>query len=263
MKESEGKSFSAKLEVSWLGWIFIPLAGGLLVWQSVCERSAHDLLIYPLYVAASITVSVYLVGLLRWWKNGLGRLAAEDFWLIAITPIVFYLFSIFLYAIGASIFDVIRWVVSPTASTTIVAALTLGTGAALFALRLCFRSIYGLSEMLVGVLIACYRFASDAKATSDPNFYIAMLTAGVYLVVRGLDNVHQGLVKEPKDPAASRLVDYFSRFVPAKFSVEVSGVRAPFLGSASPKRSVRSGTNTWRAKRTEDPKCEADEAQKD
>jgi hypothetical protein len=113
-------------------------------------------------------------------------------------------------------------------------------------------------------LIACYGFALDAKATSDPNLYITMLTAGVALVVRGLDNVHQWLAKERKDPAASRLVDYFSRFVTAKVSIEVSGGgRNRFIGCASPKRRARSGTKIGRAKRTEDPKREADEAQKD
>ena len=38
----------------------------------------------------------------------------------------------------------------------------------------------------------------------------AMLTAGVYLVVRGLDNVHQGLTKDPKDPIGTKLFSYLS-----------------------------------------------------
>ena len=45
----------------------------------------------------------------------------------------------------------------------------------------------------------------DAMGKADAGFYLALLTAGVYLVVRGLDNIYLGLTKEPIDPLASWL----------------------------------------------------------
>lgn len=46
-----------------------------------------------------------------------------------------------------------------------------------------------------------------AAFLSDPTFYFALLTARVFLVVRGLDNIHQSAFKEPKDPVALWVMD--------------------------------------------------------
>jgi len=54
-------------------------------------------------------------------------------------------------------------------------------------------------------------FCIDGRAASEPDFCIAMLTAGVSLVLRRLDNIHKGLTKEPFDRAARRLADRFLR----------------------------------------------------
>src|ERR1700682_1350931 len=72
-------------------------------------------------------------------------------------------------------------------------------GAVLFAFRLHARALYGFTEAIVGLLIAGQRAAVETRwPIEDLSFDLAVLTAGVYLVVRGLDNVHQGLKKEPR-----------------------------------------------------------------
>lgn len=84
--------------------------------------------------------------------------------------------------------------------------LALAGGAVLFAFRLKYRSVYGLSEATVGTLIAAQRFSDPSAQLTDASFFMVFLTAGVYLVVRGLDNMHQGLTKPPIDPLAKKFL---------------------------------------------------------
>ena len=77
----------------------------------------------------------------------------------------------------------------------------------LFLFRYYCRSIYGLSETLVGLIVAASRVWNNDIPASDPSLYLAILTAGVYLVVRGLDNIYQGIVSQPRD----RVVDVLMR----------------------------------------------------
>jgi hypothetical protein len=78
---------------------------------------------------------------------------------------------------------------------------TLVFGTLLFAVRLHLRLVYGISEALVGVTVAAHRASVESSTVvpTQPTFYLAVLTAGIYLVVRGLDNIHQA-IKNPDDP---------------------------------------------------------------
>lgn len=79
-------------------------------------------------------------------------------------------------------------------------------GLLFFWFRLRARFIYGVSEALAGVAFAVHRLSHEPVIAlpSDNSFYFAMLTAGVYLVVRGLDNMHQAW-KDQTDPLAKAL----------------------------------------------------------
>lgn len=86
-----------------------------------------------------------------------------------------------------------------TTSAIAISILTLVLGCLLFFFRHRCRCIYGVTEVMAGLFIAGSKF-SETEATiapTGPNFYLVMLTAGVYLVVRGLDNVHQGMDRDP------------------------------------------------------------------
>ncbi|MEO6024631.1 MAG: hypothetical protein ABIP64_16270 [Burkholderiales bacterium] len=86
-------------------------------------------------------------------------------------------------------------------------AALIGTGAiflfaiTLFMLRLHYRIVYGLIEVSVGALISIYRFSDtfELQKQLDPEFYFAILTAAIYVIIRGFDNIHQGAIKEPLD----------------------------------------------------------------
>jgi hypothetical protein len=100
----------------------------------------------------------------------------------------------------------------------VAALIVLALGGALFLFRLKHRAIYGCTEIIVGVLIGIDRFGDPwqtgaALATSTNTVSLALsLSAGVYLVVRGADNVHEGLTNEKKlDPLAMRLIRYMRK----------------------------------------------------
>ena len=79
------------------------------------------------------------------------------------------------------------------------------SGAVLFYFRLKARCLYGCSEVLVGLLVAGARLNAEAAPGLNAPILIALLTAGAYLVVRGLDNIHQG-IKTQGDLVISYLV---------------------------------------------------------
>ena len=74
----------------------------------------------------------------------------------------------------------------------------------LFPFRLRYRCLYGVSEACVGLAVAANHAWPGAGIGAE--FYLTVLTAGVYLVVRGLDNIHQGW-KAKSDPLAETIID--------------------------------------------------------
>jgi hypothetical protein len=78
---------------------------------------------------------------------------------------------------------------------TLTAAATILVGALFFYFRLKQRFLYGATEAVAGVLVAAHRVSIEPGIglPTDSAFYFAFLTAGVYLVVRGLDNMHNGI----------------------------------------------------------------------
>jgi hypothetical protein len=137
-------------------------------------------------------------------------------WAIAFVLVMSAVFGYLLVLIGYSwisiIGEVYKFATSPAfstgASVVLVGLGTLVVGMLLFAIRLKWRCLYGASEAMVGVVVASQRFYHDAVATDTPTPFIvlAILTAGVYLVVRGADNIHQGLTKAPFDPFGQRII---------------------------------------------------------
>lgn len=85
--------------------------------------------------------------------------------------------------------------------------LTLTIGAALFFIRLKFRCLYGSTEVIVGVAVGYFQVAKvNSNIPLDESFFVPFLTAAIYLVVRGLDNMHAGLKASNPDFVARRLL---------------------------------------------------------
>lgn len=108
--------------------------------------------------------------------------------------------GIIYYGLFVAVVDSLRWLLGGkfepgTGGALLVASAAAAVGAALFWVRLKLRLVYGVSEVIAGLSIAAWRGFSEASAgvPSSPEFYFAILTASIYLVVRGADNVHQAL----------------------------------------------------------------------
>lgn len=77
--------------------------------------------------------------------------------------------------------------------TVVTGLMTLSFGGMFFLFRLRQRFLYGCTEAAAGVLVGMHRVTLEqwSGVPRSSGFYLALLTAGVYLVVRGLDNIHQ------------------------------------------------------------------------
>ena len=185
----------------------------------IATRTPQDFLEYPLVGAA------WLYAILVAWmflnfstKPHLAdakHLFSQRWFLYFVAaPVVCAVVSVIYYGIGVAIKDSYLWVMRPanllyTASFamgfTVLAACTV-----LFLVRLRFRFVYGLSEAVVGFVVAVYKSTQDLILNNalSANTYLVVLTAGIYLMVRGFDNMHTGLTKEPLDPVAKEIMTW-------------------------------------------------------
>ena len=132
---------------------------------------------------------------------------------IASTVLAPLLYGVTLYSVGGSALDLYEWFKSPTHSKANVligtAIFSIYSALSLFLFRLYLRSLYGLTEAIVGIVVILY--LADREFTSkggDLGFYLTFMTGGIYLIVRGFDNIHQGLTREPLDPIAKAALPF-------------------------------------------------------
>ena len=100
---------------------------------------------------------------------------------------------------------VIAWAIDPKTgrfpALVLCVPLTLSAGLILFGIRLHVRTAYGVTEVAVGLVVALWQIlnASPDKPLLEFGTLMGLLTAGVYLVVRGLDNIYVGWKAEKPD----------------------------------------------------------------
>ena len=114
--------------------------------------------------------------------------------------VVSLLVSLAVYSMGVAALDgFAKLPITPGFWTlAIVGAATLIVGISAFIVRSWNRTLWGLTEVAAGVGLPVYRASETSLETFNAEFAIFALTAGVYLIVRGLDNMSQGR----KDAAA-------------------------------------------------------------
>jgi len=198
-------------------WPAMVAAGPFMLWGLIhagATRPLDDFVRIPLYFVLPFTALLWAAIAYEAWRSSASRKDRGALLGIAIlVPITMYFAAAVVYALGASIKDAYVWLQSSpgltrTQAVAVGVAGTLVLGSILFYFRLRLRATYGLTEAMVGLTVAGYRVHTDLGTPNlDHNsFYLTMLTAGVYLVVRGFDNIDQGLHKDPKDPVATRLL---------------------------------------------------------
>lgn len=159
------------------------------------HRTREDFLLYGSLAGAFFLVA-YTVMLASDLERPLLRHWRKCIYVLPITlPAV--LTGVLFYSLSVVIKDAALYVVD--AASTRNGSIVLATGlvvtiaAVLFYVRLRYRVLYGLSEVAAGITVAVSRLATqEGQVPRDADFYLAMLTAGVYLIIRGMDNVNTG-----------------------------------------------------------------------
>lgn len=204
---------SAKLYFQLFMFIFVPLS----IAYAIYTRTLEDFLSYGGLIAAFLFWAVVswlpLVRFRMTFKEGI-RLRPLSTKTVAIFICGAALLSVLMGSLyySLAIFLIDAWGTFKNWDALIAQrpfAIATGTlvvltiGLLFFWLRLRARFLYGASEALAGVAFAVSRIANERVISfpSDDSFYFAILTAGVYLIVRGLDNMHHAW-KDQKDPVA-------------------------------------------------------------
>jgi hypothetical protein len=182
---------------------------------TILNRTFDDFIRYSAYISgASLTL---ILGIIFFFSlKGSKQSKFEIFFSIGSVALATLFAGPIYYSIIAAFKDLYLWIQSPSVSREwaiiLAVVLTIILGFSLFFFRLKFRSIYGFTEALVGLGVAVQKVSSEnSLEITNSSFYLAILTASVYLFVRGLDNIHQGLTKEPFDPYGQKLYAYFNR----------------------------------------------------
>jgi hypothetical protein len=197
--------------------LFILIVVPLAISYAIYARKQHDFLLYGGAIAGFLDLIMIL-----WLPLQAYRIAIETGRPVYRPPLknlFIYAFCVFAvsillgliyYSLAVLFIDawsnIRNWeaLLSQRPFAIALGALTVFTvGLVFFWFRLRARFIYGISEILAGVAFAVYRLAHEVVTAlpSDKTFYFALLTASVYLIVRGLDNMHHAW-KDQKDPIA-------------------------------------------------------------
>ncbi len=120
------------------------------------------------------------------------------------------------YSLGVVVYDLAHWTFQPSVSTwdrVFGCLLALVFGVLLFSFRFHYRTFYGLTEAIVGLAIAYskVRQISGREALLSFDAGLGLLTASVYLIVRGFDNMFEGVNGSRKDRLIARIQVFLER----------------------------------------------------
>jgi hypothetical protein len=199
--------------------LYSAVLGLLMFWafvHTVWTRTLRDIGLHSFYIAIPICVLLFIIFISQFI---LGRsrptTGGVPVVIFPLTPVFAFMAGLLLFAMWVGAKDLLHWLATPSlnksfwlAALTVLA--TLACGSMLFLFRLFFPSLYGVTEAMVGVIVALSKVNVTPSGVSalDSSVYLAILTAGVYLIVRGLDNIHRGLTKAPYDPIGVVLLNW-------------------------------------------------------
>lgn len=187
------------------------------IYHAATTRTVDDYLRYGWIFGIPISILMLKLWIVDWRESKRINTGMKLFILCNIVP-GSAAFGAFYYSLAASFFDVAKWLTQqwsqPYFGPVLVSAAVFLIGLGLFWFRIRCRATYGLTEVLVGVSVASFKYVeasagSQSAAPADPNLLIALLTAGVYLVVRGLDNMQQGLTSASGDPILGPIATWY------------------------------------------------------
>jgi hypothetical protein len=171
--------------------IFLLVLGVFLYWGFFAyeEDEGWTSRLFSPFYKSSLTPFNRFIRLIKNYSHGI-------FWSVCIALVFSPIILIAWGVIEASIvFYEYIIVAAPGGKVTVIGTVIIMIlSLAAFTVRLYFRFFFGVTEASVGAFIVAYRLSNNTISGNpiDTNFILAILLAGVFLMVRGFDNMHQG-----------------------------------------------------------------------
>lgn len=184
--------------------IAVPFLLGVVSY-AITHRTLEQLLTESFPIAGFLAFISYGFFVMRWSLFGLPRISVHLVLLpILYLPAVIASLTLIYYGLWVALKDGYVWVQhqSPPRGffVTLIGISVVVVGYALFLFRLRARFFFGMTEAVTGLVIALRNIPSDADPVLwSSEIFLVMLTAGVFLIVRGFDNMHTGLKSEHRD----------------------------------------------------------------
>jgi hypothetical protein len=187
-------------KTEWLGVISFFLVCTAPVIYAVYTREFKDYIYISLFIGVFFSFMVVTSSKPRdrkdcdtkeEYEDDLARYYQAKFLAIPMIPIG----GIFYYSILISVIDIFKYLYTLSSSNlriVLPATLAITIGYILFFFRQNFRAAYGLSEIIVGVLAGILH-TNNVIQFDEPKFYLVLLSASIYLIVRGFDNMSIGM----------------------------------------------------------------------
>lgn len=197
--------------------IFLQIVLVWSIYHAATTRTTDDYLLYGGILGIPVLLLLGKLWLTEWRQSKQVSFWKKLFLLGNLIPGAL-VFGALYYSLAASAYDFVKWLIQqwdqPYTGPFLVSAAVLLAGMGLYWFRVRFRAVYGLTEVLVGISVASYKYIEASKGahptvSANPSLLIALLTAGVYLVVRGLDNMQQGMISVPGDPILKLLASWY------------------------------------------------------
>jgi hypothetical protein len=215
MNETEARrdnEISAKEAFGKLCLSTLMIAGNIYVGE-VRDNTSAKIALFTMVIFSLIGISLIIFmyatkGIIPRRKDLVDLVLSMGFISLYIFVPVFFISQIFLISVSLQEFSI------PviTQSAFIISSLVLLVGSILFYIRLKFRFVYGASEVIVGLYVAFEKIhGAPLPVLTLENIEpvaLVILTGAIYLVVRGLDNAHQGMTKEI-DPIGRHVFRWF------------------------------------------------------
>lgn len=232
---AEKASPSGEVLLTRLGWIAssVVVLGG--AGYALYARNPSDVLTYSSWIGITLELAAVLLVLVltvaaafREGRKGFRQVAAE-LWILLPLVLIAWMYGVVLYGLGAFLTDAYNAITQTDRPASwqdwrkvaLLSTLPLILGGLFFVVRLRTRGIYGLIEVGVAVVIFVNLMIVDpgkqatvAAGLADPKLALGLLTASIYVVVRGLDNIHQWQSGKAPDVVLNVLLKPMRRWWP-------------------------------------------------
>jgi bacteriorhodopsin len=107
-----------------------------------------------------------------------------------INGVIYFVYKVYVYIIGAE-----RGIVQTVIATLIIIVFSVIA----YVIRKRYRFIYGVIEVAAGILLVYHKIQGgiNNNSTWGFDFYFALLSAGIFLIIRGLESISVGKELDP------------------------------------------------------------------